>query len=478
MSQNKSIVEKSQQILEEYGYKVKTGHLYELFSKLAKESSWNVAKAKGILFSEKINIEPGSVVGQELNDLSKNDGIISPEEARATVSEAKKLKLKQLLIELKKQLNSSFKQSGGEFTLDKSWFNSFNEVDGIEELQSFLAHLESLGYLLDPNPKDSKMTITFKKEKKEFCVDFHNFLISQKKDAVDVRNFIKDYEQKIKDHAFKGLVTYGVKDDGLYLARNPFEQPGSLFVGGMGSGKSVSGFFTAVTHKLSNSENSLYFFVDTLTNAMDFKLLWDDTLGYNKTNTIGVIKTEEKVVELIDFLYNEAMARKDLLSKGDFSSVREYNQKHKTVAEIHIFIENFHSIPNSPLIKFHMNVDKIDSTAFKLKTLSRIGRSYGIFFNLLSQRATYEDVPGGIKPGIANMMCFKMNNPGDAVAMNLPHAKEISVEQRGRCAYEEGFLQFPYLSQEIAAVLISKYDKPLKAKLLTAKVSELQKKLK
>lgn len=464
MSQNKSIVEKSQKILEEYGYKVKTGHLYELFSKLLNESSWNVAKAKDIQFSQMIQ------VGEEQ--------VITPLEAQSVVEEVKRNKLKQMLLELKKRMNSRFKDGYSEFILDKEWFNVFIEVDGVAELQSFLANLETLGYLLDPNPKESKLTITFQSQKKGSNVDFHNFLISQKKDAVDVRNFIKDYEKKIQDKSFKGLVTYGVKDDGLYLTRDPFDQPGSLFVGSMGSGKSVSGFFTAMTHRLANSENSLYFFVDTLTNAMDFKLLWDDTLGYNKTNTIGVIKTDEKVVELIDFLYKEAMARQSLLSKGGFISLKDYNLNNKPVAECHVFIENFHSIPNSPLIKFSMTHDINNSTAFKLKTLHKIGRSCGIFFNYLSQRATYDDIPSSIKQGLSNMMCFKMNNLGDAVAMNLSHAQEISADQRGRCAYEAGFLQFPFLSQEMAEELIGKYDKPLSSKLLTSKISELKKKLK
>lgn len=48
---NKEIVNKSQSILKELGYEVKTGHLYELFSQLQGYKSWNVASAKDTDFS-------------------------------------------------------------------------------------------------------------------------------------------------------------------------------------------------------------------------------------------------------------------------------------------------------------------------------------------------------------------------------------------------------------------------------------------
>lgn len=51
-AKNKQIIEKAKEILEKKGYEVKTGHLYELFSKLAGHSSWNVAKVAGEAFEK------------------------------------------------------------------------------------------------------------------------------------------------------------------------------------------------------------------------------------------------------------------------------------------------------------------------------------------------------------------------------------------------------------------------------------------
>lgn len=51
---NKKIIQKTQSLLKEYGHEVKTGHLYEIFSKLSNESSWNVASNKNVSFKQKV----------------------------------------------------------------------------------------------------------------------------------------------------------------------------------------------------------------------------------------------------------------------------------------------------------------------------------------------------------------------------------------------------------------------------------------
>lgn len=47
---NASIVNKTKKLLKEYGYEIKLNHLYNVFSKLSNEPSWNVAKSKGTEF--------------------------------------------------------------------------------------------------------------------------------------------------------------------------------------------------------------------------------------------------------------------------------------------------------------------------------------------------------------------------------------------------------------------------------------------
>lgn len=304
---------------------------------------------------------------------------------------------------------------------------------------------------------------------------FNNYFSNKNTNKVDLKNFLKDYENKIKNNAFKGLMTYGIKEDGYYLTCNPKDSPGSLFVGGMGSGSSSAAFFTALTHKLTNSEDSLYFFVDLLKEAWQFQSLWKPSVAHNKTDATAVIKSEEKLVQLINFLYLELNARKKALTSGSHLNLTEYNNKNENLAEVHIFMENFHSIPRASLIRYSLNENTIDSTAWKLKTLYRTGHNYGIYFNNFSQRAALEDVPMSLKPGISNMFCFHMNNnSSDTAAINFKHASEILIGQRGRCAYAEGFLQFPFVSDVEAEALIKKYVKQLKAGLLTSTIAETQ----
>jgi hypothetical protein len=58
---NSDLIKKTKQLLKEYGYDVKTGHLFEVFSKLAGEKSYNVAKTKNISFEEILQSNRDSV---------------------------------------------------------------------------------------------------------------------------------------------------------------------------------------------------------------------------------------------------------------------------------------------------------------------------------------------------------------------------------------------------------------------------------
>src|SRR2546430_2313950 len=54
---NQETVKKASEILKDLGHEVSTGHLYELFSKLAGHKSWNVANAKKADFHVQV-VEP------------------------------------------------------------------------------------------------------------------------------------------------------------------------------------------------------------------------------------------------------------------------------------------------------------------------------------------------------------------------------------------------------------------------------------
>lgn len=348
----------------------------------------------------------------------------------------------------------------------------------------------------------------------------------------NVEGDIGTYVKAIEGGKFKNKLVYGISDkEKGFLTYDPVKNPGALYCGSMGSGKSIAMRFTVATHIATNSENTVYLLMDPLKGMTDYALLFDGKKKDFSKNVAHAVNDPAKIVPLIDMVFDEAMERKFLFSifsskhvydidlklndlyqevrkLGDIKDEEDLYEKlinhqsdknnwHETISELKelkeekklflkvfgqmidllekkedkhpgitriiICIEEFHKIPNSNYVKFNMQSDREGSIANKMKELMRIGRSYGIAFMFATQRGTAEDVPTSLKPGLSVMMCFKMSNPGEAGALNLPHANEIMNHQRGRCAYEEGFIQYPYLDDKPLEDLMNKYYKPLKS---------------
>lgn len=285
----------------------------------------------------------------------------------------------------------------------------------------------------------------------------------------------KTYIDKLESGGFRDKMFYGIAEDKRgFLTLDPVQQPGALYCGGMGSGKSIAMRSTLITHMAANSDNTIYILVDALKGMTDYALLFE----YTK-NVATALGDTAKLIPVIEMIYKECMLRKDEFSKVQAPNIYEYekiirkqgNPNYK-LARIVLAIEEFHSVPNADVIKYHMNVDRNGSAAAMLKDLLRVGRSYGITLLAATQRATSDDFPSSLKPGITQLMAFRVNNPGDATAINLPLAADIRMEQRGRCVYEGGFIQFPYIDDETGAAILKKYYKPLEAELMSYKLED------
>lgn len=299
-------------------------------------------------------------------------------------------------------------------------------------------------------------------------------LAQVEKEEGDFSSFI----EKLEAGDFNEKMNYGIAADKRgFLLVDPVQQPGALYCGGMGSGKSVAMRFTLITHMLANSENTFYVLVDPLKGMTDYAILFKD--DRYKKNVAVALNDTAKLIPVIEMIYQECMTRKEEFSRVNAKNIYDYEDIMKKkdsnfsgLARIIIAMEEFHSVPNAEQIKYHMNSDRIGSPAEMLKTLLRIGRSYGITLLAATQRATSDDFPSSLKPGITQLMAFRVNNPGDATAINLPAAADILMSQRGRCVYESGFIQFPYLDDDASSKLLKKYYKPLKAKLLKFSVEK------
>lgn len=283
------------------------------------------------------------------------------------------------------------------------------------------------------------------------------------------------YLEKLEAGDFKDKMFYGVAEDKRgFLYVDPVQQPGALYCGGMGSGKSIAMRTTLLTHMAANSENTVYILVDVLKGMTDYAIMFPYT-----DNVATALNDQAKLIPTIEMIYQECMARKEEFSRVNANNIYQYEKIMKKqdpnfqgLARIILAIEEFHAIPNAEVIKYHMNVDRNGSPAAMLKDLLRVGRSYGIQLLAATQRATSDDFPSSLKPGITQLMAFRVNNPGDATAINLSLAADIRSDQRGRCVYEGGFIQFPYIDDDSGIELLKKYYKPLKAKMLRYKMAD------
>lgn len=294
------------------------------------------------------------------------------------------------------------------------------------------------------------------------------------KEQGDLRSYMEELE---KGH-FRNLLNYGIADKkrGFFLL-NPLTDPGALYCGAMGSGKSVAMKYTLITSLLSNGDNTIFLLYDGLKGMTDYRMMFD----YTK-NVAYAVNDGAKIVPLIDMVYGEMISRKEEFSKYKATNIDDYNKimKEKNpntpeLARIILAVEEFHTIPTSEYVKFSYSVDTPGSVANQFKELMRVGRSYGLCLLAATQRAVADDIPSTLKVGLSQMMAFRVSNPGDVAAMNISHAADIRPGNPGRCAYMDGFIQFPNLTDPVADWLLKKYYKPLTARCLKYNISDFQK---
>jgi hypothetical protein len=279
-----------------------------------------------------------------------------------------------------------------------------------------------------------------------------------------------EYFHYLKKDAFKEKIVMGIdeKSKQLYLS-DQLMNPNLLIAGSAGSGKTNSLKFTLLSHIANNSENTVYCLLDMVGGMSELSFLYNKKYSRNIKKCLDDSNFDnfDPIRNLIEYLTLELNARKKEFYKLGARDYLDYEKKNtSSLTRFVIAIENFFMIPNHNDLKLLMNQDRDGTTAKKLKDLFRIGRKYGIFFILSSQRVTSEDIPSTIKVNLSNKLLFRVNNPGEASAINFDHAQEIKNSDIGRCAYEEGFLNIPYIDDQIANKIMNDFYKPLKSKTL------------
>jgi hypothetical protein len=268
----------------------------------------------------------------------------------------------------------------------------------------------------------------------------------------------KEITSAIEAGTFRYNLFFGQDEKSKKLIlRDQLSMPGAVLTGAMGSGKTVALSASVRLHKYVNNEDTFVFFVDPLKTGLEYSWLREDE------NVIKIFDTEG-FANLTKFLMVELEKRKSILKEANVSSVRAYNESAKSkLATIIIACEDFHYVPHSDEFKYSYKADSVGTPAWNLKTLMRVGRSYGIYFLLSTSRSTPDDIPSSLKPGLTTALAFRVNNPGDAAALNLPGSADIRAEERGRCAYDDGFSRFPLLTEDQFRTIRIKYENPYSA---------------
>jgi hypothetical protein len=367
---NKALVVRTKSILNGLGYKVTTSELYELFSKLAGDSSWNVASAKGTDF-------------------------------RRLLEEDNPFPYTAAPIGLRGALIKAFKVMMNETSKN------------FKELELMLVEITSGAH---------------------------------------------------KDRVVLGLA----EDTSTFVTVDPVVYPGQLFIGGMGSGKSAALRFSIFAHMMANSRNTVYLFLDLEKGMADCR----EAFKY-PANVVPVLDSYCRFEFLMDLLDEEIKARRaafvelGAVNIYDYEAVRRKSDpEHKGLSRIMLCIDGLHVLSNPERTPFLSELESPGKAGHTFKELLRVGRSLGFNMIAATQRGNRQNIPTQLMSGISFVMTFRINNPGDAEVGGASANGKIAPSEKGRCAYHNGFMQFPYMSEDAGAELLRRHVQPLEAELL------------
>lgn len=288
---------------------------------------------------------------------------------------------------------------------------------------------------------------------------------------------MKRWLNDVDNDIFRDKWNLGVSESkgGSWLLKSFSAEPNAIFIGAMGSGKSVAANFTILTWMMANSDQTVLFIADTLKGANDYQALFD----YDQV--FPVLSSEVGIHRVIDLMYDEAMARREAFNEVQAENIHEYEKKMRKklgnpefkLARCVLLIEEFHAIPYN-ILNFDKDFKIPNTSAFKFHQIMRIGRSMGTWVIACSQKGTKSDVPSEIIPNFTQKQIFRVNRNEASYFLSDTKAADIRTDQKGRCETDYGSVQFPYVPIMSQKKLLKKYMKPLDAECcyLTPKLIE------
>lgn len=284
------------------------------------------------------------------------------------------------------------------------------------------------------------------------------FLPKKEKNEFTFERYLKDLNNSV----FREKMCLGIceQNGGTYLLKQFSIEPNALYVGAMGSGKSVAACFSLVTWMLSNSDQTILFIVDAVKGANDYRSLFK---LQDSNHVYPVLSSEVGIHRVIDLIYDEAMARRELFNSVKAESIHAYEKTTgKKIARIILMFEEFHSIPYA-IMNFERDFKVPLTTANKFHTIMRIGRTMGTWVMAASQKSTKSDIPSEIVPNFTQKQIFRVSRAEAQYILGDSKAADIRSDQKGRCETDYGSVQFPFMPPETQERLLDKYIQPLSA---------------
>ena len=366
-------------------------------------------------------------------------------------------------------IKESISRSSDFIILDPKQIELFIKQGHGKNLKEILSEYEDEGYIVGINGKKIKISWAEGTNPEDAVESFLNEVKDDKKQSA--------MDQLVKNHSrYRDQMIYGVLEStGKIVSKSPLQNPGTLFFGGMGTGKSQSMIHTLTMRLLTDSDHDLHLLMNS-SNCMD---AMSDFLFLSKKyeNNVLDLNSVQQSLAAINCVHNEIVLRLKEFNALEVGDYLDYEKKTgKKLTRIFMWIEKFDQFLQSSEISYSSISDQEGSVAWTFLNLLKNGRRCGVFLNLSSNRASSESVPTSTKVGISTFFGFRVNNPGDAAAANLPQAADIPSSRRGTCATEDGLMSFPFHDNAEVLEILDGKVKPIDSEFLGKNIQEILKK--
>lgn len=261
---------------------------------------------------------------------------------------------------------------------------------------------------------------------------------------------------KIFNHLYVGIT----EKDGKEFIIDFEKKPNCLYVGSMGSGKTLSLLNSLAVYMATNSERASLFIVDILKDAFEFSPFFQkDNAGKNKYSQVSnLINSKEKLELLLISLEDECLKRKKLFLSYKSKNVSDYEKITKQkLNRCVVVMEELHHILLD--IDFTNNIKDKNSIAYKLCKILRDGQNCGIYVIGITQNGM---IDSQVISSFSNKFVFKTSSSESKFLLGNDYSSKILDIEKGRFFNEKDSVQSLSIfnnDPKILQIILEKYMK-------------------